>query len=184
MSDTPEPKVPIYGVTSEPLPMQPEMFEALGQIVVLWSRIENAVVQDLHDMRKWPIAEDIAEEIPRTFDKKLELWRKSVRALYPKVVAYQGLANQFSSGAKDVAGIRNHLIHGTWALEADENEEFKVTNIRRVKGDDRIETLWVGTEKVQALLNDVLKLDSWIMGFIVTKMLHAHAGLLQVDREP
>lgn len=164
--------------------MQPEMFTALGEILIFWSRIESALDQDLRTMRQWPIVSDLADHVPHTFHKKLELWRRSVRTLYPKVFEYQEHADEFTRGAKMVAKVRNHIIHGTWGLNPNEKGQFNVSNYRTVKGEERYDQMWVGQDLLNGLLGDVKTLDGLIMGFIVTKMWHGHLGLLKADGAP
>ena len=164
--------------------MQPEMFSALGEAVIFWSRIESTIEQDLITMRQYPIARNLAKVVPHTFAKRLELWRRSVRALYSSIETYQKYADAFEVGVKKVAKIRNHMIHGTWSLEANEKGEFLVSNYRSVRGQERHDTLWVGQKNLDDLLTDVRNLDAWIVGFTVSKMLHAHHGLLRLGPSP
>jgi hypothetical protein len=171
-------------VNSEPLPMQPEMFTTLGEILVFWSRIEGAIDQDTVTMRQWPIVAQLAAVLPHTFNKKLELWRRSVRTLYRSIDEYQLFADDFMDAVQKVSKVRNHIIHGTWGLDTNERGEFIVMNYRTVKGVERYENLWVGQQLLNDLLSDVKMLDGRIMGFIVTKMWHAHAGLLEARPSP
>ena len=70
---------------------------------------------------------------------------------HPKILEYQDFADDFVKAVEKVAKVRNHIIHGSWSLG------------------------------VNALLDDVKMLDGRIMSFVVTKMWHAHAGLLQAQ---
>lgn len=161
--------------------MQPQMFTTLGEVVIHWSRIESGIDQEISTMRQYPIVRKLAGVVPHTFGKKLELWRRSVRTLYPTIEAYQSYADAFDEAAKKVAKFRNHLIHGTWTLSENDEGEFLVTNYRSVRGVARHDTLWVGQEVLDNLLHDVRNLSAWITGFTVTKMLHAHEGLLRAQ---
>lgn len=77
--------------------------------------------------------------------------------------------------------MRNHLIHGLWTLSENENGEFLVENFRSVRGEERLDSMWVGQKELDALLHDVRNLSAWIVGFKVSKMLHASQGLLQAS---
>ncbi|HUE80017.1 MAG TPA: hypothetical protein VMN38_10350 [Sphingomicrobium sp.] len=171
----------MFTVTSNPLPMQPQMFTTLGEIVVHWSRIESALDQEISTMRRYALVRKLADVVPHTFSKKLELWRRSVRALYPSINTYQQYADAFVEAVKKVAKFRNHLIHGTWSLNENEKGEFLVMNYRSVRGEERHDTLWVGQEVLDNLLADVQNLSAVITGFVVTKMIHAHEGLLRAQ---
>jgi hypothetical protein len=171
-------------VKSDPLPMDADIFNLVGQIVVHWSRIESQIDQDIYGLRQYPIVRALAEEIPHTFKKKLELWRRSIRTLYPKIKLYQDEADAFRDGVKKIAQYRNHIIHGTWTLSANSEGDFMVSNYREVRGQGRHDELWVGRKLLEALVRDVETLSDVIMSFNVSRMLHGHHGLLQADREP
>ena len=174
----------MLGITSDPLPMPLEMFTVIGEIVILWSRIETSIDTDLETMKQWPVVAQMVPNGVRGFSKKLEHWRRAVKTLYPKVEVYQGHAAEFERAAKMVAKLRNHLIHGTWSMEATECGGFVVTNVRRDKGGDKFEQFEITMEVLLALLDDMRSLDNYIVGFIGSRMLHAHLGLLKADHEP
>lgn len=185
MSDTPQkPTLPMFTITSDPLPMQPEMFTALGEAVIHWSRIESTLDDEIEEMRKWGIVRKLAKHVPHTFSKKLELWRRSVRTLYRSIDEYQSYADEVELQIKKVAKIRNHLIHGLWTLAENENGEFLVSNYRSVGGIERHDTLWVGQKELDDLLHDVKVLSGALMGFKVTKMIHGGQGLLRATPPP
>jgi hypothetical protein len=185
MKEPPEiPGLAMFQITSDPLPMNPQMFTTLGEAIIHWSRIESTLDDEISDMRKWGIVRKLAKVVPHSFSKKLELWRRSVRALYPTIEAYQQYADAFVEGAKKVAQIRNHFIHGTWTLSENEKGEYLVSNYRSVRGEERHDTFWVGQNDLDALLSDVKMLSSVIIGFKVSKMIHAHGGLLRATPSP
>jgi hypothetical protein len=168
------------------MPMPPEMFTVLGEIVVLWSRIETSLDNDIGIMMQGPIVCEGVKEHPRAFGKKLSLWRRSVRRLYPKIDYYQDQANEFERVARIVARYRNHVIHGSWSLQPKEDGAFTVTRYEhRVGGTiDGINKLEVDLGFLKALLDDMRKLDNQIMSLVVTKLMHAHLGLLKAERRP
>jgi hypothetical protein len=175
---------PMLGINSAPLPMPPEMFTIIGEIVVLWSRVETSIEADTSIMMQYPNIRRLATTAPHGFAKKLELWRRCVRTLYPTVTLYQNHASAFAAAAKKVAKVRNHLIHGSWDLNPKEDGSFRVQSMRALYRIERLQELSFSVEFVTALLDDIRTLDSLITGFIATKMWHAHLGLLQTHREP
>ena len=185
MNDTPEKlMIPMFNVTSDPLPMNPQMFTTLGEAIIHWSRIESTIDEEIADMRKWGIVRRLSKVVPHTFSKKVELWRRSVRTLYPLIEAYQQTADGFDEAVTKVAKLRNHLIHGTWTLSENDRGEYLVSNYRSVRGEERHDTMWVGQEALDALLHDVKMLSGVILGFKTSKMLHGHQGLLQATSSP
>lgn len=171
-------------IASDPLPMQPEMFRTIGEIVVHWSRVENALESEITAMRRYPIVKKLAETMPHTFGKKFELWRRSVRTLYPKITEYQSFADGISDAVKIVVKFRNHIIHGQWTSNENEKGEFLVMNHRIVRGAERMDTLWVGQTVLDNLLCDVQTIAGGIAGFTISKMVHAHEGLLEAAPSP
>jgi len=176
--------LPFLGVTSDPLPMPPEMFAALGEIIVLWSRIESSIDADISTMMQFPVVRKLAKKAPRTFTQKLDLWRRCVRTLYPKIDAYQSYADSFDEAARKVAKVRNHVIHGSWGLQADESGGFMVTNIVALQHVERSDVIVVSIGFLHVLLNDMRTLDNHIISFICSKMWHAHQGWLKLDGLP
>lgn len=164
--------------------MPPEMFTIIGEIVGLWSRVETSIETDTSIMMQYPNIRQLATIAPHGFIKKLELWRRCVRTLYPTVALYQNHASAFAAAAKKVAKVRNHLIHGSWDLNPKEDGSFRVQSMRALYRVERLQELSFSVEFVTALLEDIRTLDSLITGFIATKMWHAHLGLLQTHREP
>jgi hypothetical protein len=185
MSDNPKQHgIPMLGITSEPLPMPEEMFTIIGEVVVLWSRVEAHIDQDITWMAQWPIVQALFTERPRGFAQKLDLWRKATRALYPTINVYQSYADEFKRAAKIVAKVRNHVIHGSWSLEPNDDGSFVVYNIKSHVLTAQIEPLEVSLGFLRCLINDVRNLDNYITGFVVSKMLHVHQGLLKADYGP
>ena len=179
--------IPMFGLTSDPMPIPPEMLTMLGEIVVLWSRIESSIDQDTTDMMHWPIVAELVKKFrsdgkrPTAFSKKLVLWRRCVRTLYPKIGAYQGTASEFECAAKLVSALRNHIIHGSWSLKPTENGGFDVWSMRPIMHTAHMQKIEVTPKLLTALLNDMRNLDNFIISFIASKMFHAHIGLLKVD---
>jgi hypothetical protein len=161
MTDTPEnTRLPLFNITSNALPMPPEMFAILGELVVLWSRIEASIDQDTTDTMRRPIVREGVKERPRGFGKRLALWRRSVRRLYPKVPVYQDQATEFKRVAGIVSRFRNHVIHGSWRLQPTENGEFIVTSIKHDMEGADFHKFEVTLEFLRALLDDMRKLDN------------------------
>jgi hypothetical protein len=175
---------PMMGIKSDALPMPPEMFTVIGEIVVLWSRVETALESDTSIMMQYPVVRRLASEAPRGFKKKLELWRRAVRALYPSVTMYQEHASAFVEAARKVSKLRNHLIHGMWSLQPAETGGYPVTLMRALDRVEQMDTIEFSMGLVTALLEDIRTLDNHIATFIVSKMWHAHLGLLRADASP
>ena len=155
--------------------MQPEMFTTLGEIVIHWSRVESSIDQEIFTMRhQWEIVRKLTDVLPHAFSPKLKLWRDSVRTLYPTIEDYQLFADAFVERVKNAARIRNHLIHGMWSLPENEVGEFHIVSYHK----GRVAALWVGQPLLDDLLEEVKNLVGLILGFTITKMMHAHTGQL------
>lgn len=59
----------MFTLTSNPLPMPPEMFSMLGEIIILWCRVEASIQMDTSTMMQWPIVRGLASEAPYSFKK-------------------------------------------------------------------------------------------------------------------
>lgn len=174
---------PMFAVKSDPLPMSPELFQALGNLVVIWSRIETGLSMDISSMMRYPNIAALATEPPRSFKTKLTLWRRCIRTLYSKIEKYQILASYIQTDLKAAAKARNHIIHGSWGLEPKEDGSFTVTNAQGLQFAEKIERAQVSLEIVHELLNEINRIDGMIHGFIVSRMWHAQIGLLRATPE-
>ena len=179
--------IPMLEIVSDPLPMPSEMFTMLGEIVVLWSRIEASIDSDIQTMMYWPVVRQLVQRLwpkgrPTAFSKKLMLWRRCIATLYPKVEVYQAQASEFKRVATITAKLRNHIIHGSWSLQPTENGGFDVWSIRPIFQTANADRIEVTSELLAALLNDMRTLDNYIVSFVSSRMWHQHIGLLKVDR--
>lgn len=173
---------PMMAIKSEPLPMSGDLFTAIGNLVVVWSRIETGLSMDISSMMRYPNIAALASEPPRSFKTKLTLWRRCVRKLYPEIQKYQTLASHIQTKLKAAARARNHIIHGSWGLEPKEDGSFTVTNIHMLRNVEKIEKAQVDLPRLKGLLTEIERLDGLIHGFIASKMWHAHLGLLKLER--
>jgi hypothetical protein len=162
-------------------PVDPQYAAPLAAIIIEWSRIELGIETDLDDMRRYPVAANLAPEIPRGFNMKIKLWRRSVRALYPTIEAYQMVADMVRDHACDLAPKRNHLIHGQWAIEGPNNEgRWTVRNFKGTRKGYFVYKSEVTPETLSGTLKAIRKLTGMITGFTASKLLHAQRGLLQL----
>lgn len=175
-----KPTLPMFKVDSDPLPMHSDMFKTIGEIVVFWSRIENSIESDARAMMRYPIVGKLGSAVPHPFKQRLDFWRRCVRTLYPSIETYQSYADGFIEAVEKVAKVRNHIIHGTWTIEPNEHGQYLVVNYRKVRGNEVTDTLLVSQPLLDDLLTDCRTLDAHITGFIVTKMVHAHHGILKL----
>jgi hypothetical protein len=162
--------------------MTERLYSLLGGVVIQWSRVEGAILQDTSTMFQYPIVQALASEPPRSFKKKLELWRRATRTLY-NADPYQQLARAICSRAKAASKLRNHLIHGSWALE-DSDGAFTVSNIKALRYVETWESIPVSEALIEALRDEVRAIHDLLMSLIVSKMLHADSGRLQATPAP
>ncbi len=171
---------PMFTIRSAPLPMSPELFAALGNLVVIWSRIETGLSMDISSMMQYPNIAALATEPPRSFKTKLMLWRRCVRKLYGSIEKYQTLASHIQAALKAAAKSRNHIIHGYWGLDPKDDGSFTVTNMHMLRYAEKIESAQIDLERINGVLSEINRLDGLIHGFIASKMWHSHLGLLQL----
>lgn len=172
---------PMFALKSEPLPMGTDLLAAIGELVVIWSRIETGLSMDISSMMQYPNIAALATEPPRSFKTKLTLWRRCVRVLYQDIEKYQALANRIQTDLKAAAKVRNHIIHGSWSLMPNDDGSFTTTNITMLRHAEKIARADVDLERIQGLLTEIYRLDGLIHGFIASKIWHAHLGLLKIS---
>jgi len=144
-----------------------------------------ALQVDLEGLRRWPGITQLSPEMPRSFDKKLKLWRRSVRKLFDQIDSYQAVADHIRDEGLRLAPKRNHLIHGLWAIAGAEDGAWVVQSYKNAgKAGYQIERSTVDAGRLEGTSAAILKLGGDIAGFMASRMLHQHEGLLQVSRAP
>lgn len=172
-------------VRGKPVPIPDEFAITIARIVIEWSRFEQGLASDTSTMMHYPIVQALAHEAPRSFSKKVELWRRAVAKLYSSIPEYQAVASDIAKRAKEVAKFRNHLVHGTWDLSGPNAEGgWRVSNVRALVVIEKMDQMIVTQALLDQLHQEIQDLSDDIFGFITTKMLHQHKGLLKAERVP
>lgn len=162
--------------------MSERLFTLLGEVVIQWSRVEMALLQDTSTMFRYQIVQALASEPPRSFKKKLELWRRATRTLY-NADPYQQLAAAIYTRAKAASKLRNHLVHGSWALEEREGS-FMVSSVKALRHVETWDSILVSEALVEDLLEEVKHINDLLMSLIVSKMVHGSSGQLRPTPAP
>ena len=186
MADTPSSEdteglsVPWITMQREPDPISPELSAALAEVVIEWSKFERGLQMDLTVLRRYPHIRGLAPEEPRSFNKVIELWRNSIRTLYPTVKLYNNLASDICSKGKMMSRHRNRVIHGIWLrCEPDEPYEYHVLATTGIDTVKTLESFYVDAEYLSAISADVKTISDKLYEFAVNRMLHAQQGLLK-----
>ncbi|WP_156462903.1 hypothetical protein [Methylobacterium sp. Leaf93] len=177
--------VPWITMQRDPDPISPELSSALAEVVIEWGKFERGLQMDLTVLRRYPHIKELTPEEPRSFNKVIELWRKSIRALYPTVVLYNNIASELCSKGKIMSQHRNRVIHGIWLrCDPEDTYEYHVlatTGIDTVKSAD---SFYVDPEYLKAISTDIKTISDKLYEFAVNRMLHAQQGLLKEVASP
>jgi len=91
------------------VPVDPRLACALGNIIIAWTRVEQAFESDLEWLLRVVRSELRPKEIPTAFNKKLRLWHKLVRACYSEFPIYIEAAKDIRDAAKLLAFWRKEV---------------------------------------------------------------------------
>lgn len=173
-----EPRFPIMRARGNPVPIPDAFSVSISRIVIEWSRFEQGLASDTSTMMNYAVVSKLATEAPRSFIKKVELWKRAVNKLYV-IPEYIHFADDISMRAKEVAKFRNHLVHGIWDLNGPNDQGgWRVINVHALKTVEKHDTLIVTQGLLDQLHQEIQDLSDDIFGFIATKVLHQHKGLL------
>ena len=175
---------PMFGLKGQPIPLTPEFAHPIAGIVVEWSRVELAIENDLDALRLHPVAAKLASVVPRAFGKRLELWRRSVRALAPTIEAYQLAAGAIEKEANRIRMIRNLLVHGLWNPDGPLDGAWQVESWQRDGATVQIRRLRLSAPELEGLLADIMALADGIVAFMISRAFHAREGHVQLSRGP
>jgi hypothetical protein len=180
-----EAQAPMFRVNGQPVVLPDEFAKALAQIVVEWSRLESAIASDTTStMNMLPALADMATEAPRSFKKKLDLWSKVTKRAFGSIPQYCQVVDHIVPRARTAALIRNHLIHGHWPISGvGPTGEYQIHNFEGLK-QGRLTRMTVTQDVLDEVLAEILDLAGTVYGFTMTRMLHAHHGLLRAQPAP
>ncbi len=177
--------VPWFNLKSDPYTIPEEFAHELAAIVVQWGSFEMSLVSDTSTMMAYPNVRELAKEAPRSFTRKIELWKRCTNTLYPTVDLYRNSAKEICSKGKAISKHRNRLIHGTWnPLNESEPGDFRIVSYTGLEYVDEMTDLIVDLAYVKALHADICVLNDALYSLIANKMMHAHMGLLTAKPAP
>ena len=131
-----------------------------------------------------PQNKKLADTAPINFTKRIALWKRCIDGTFD-IPEYRNLAASIKMKAVKVAKIRNHLVHGFWALGGpDKDGAYTVINTLGLQYLEKYDTMKVDQSTLDGVLKDICELSDEIFGFITAKMLHAHRGLLKASVSP
>lgn len=114
----------------------PEFYQALGQLVVAWGRLEAHLLACIQDILQTPAT--AGQRLPQSSAEHLKLWRDAF-CESPALKPYEKEAVDFADRMQELADFRNPIIHGHWEpfnhtipLTSD------VLNIKQSKGTDGV----------------------------------------------
>ena len=150
------PALPMWGLIGQPVKLPPEFAMALA--TSSWSGIalEDAIATDLDWMMQFPNAAALSKEHPRAFGKKLELWRRALDTIFALVPQYRDVAADVVRRAKEVARVRNVLVHGLWPL-GDPSDEGRFEHGLRGSRQVRFDHVEPNTADLINLTDEIIK---------------------------
>jgi len=177
--------VPWLNLTTDPVAIPERLAHELAGVVIEWGRFEMTIWADTSTMMAYPNVRALADEAPRSFKQKINLWKRCIHTLYPTVSPYRKWATEICSKGKVIAQHRHRLIHGLWDVSP--TTGGKVFRLVTYKGLDQIEAhedLGFDVEYVAALHSDIQAVTSALVSLITNRMWHARLGLLKADPAP
>jgi hypothetical protein len=168
--------IPYFQSRTKPHDISAELAQELAAILIEWGSFENAIVLDLDQLRQYPQVKKLAEDVPYGFARKIELWKRSVYALFKGIPFYKNTAREICSKGKIVAAKRHRVVHGHWRPHKDKPGTFQV-----VFGFDRRQVLGaydVDLKFAADLHRDIKTMTEAVYSFLISRMMHASQGLL------
>jgi hypothetical protein len=115
----------------------PEFYQALGQLVIAWGRLEAHLLACILNILQTPATG--GKRLPQSSAEHLKLWRDAF-CESPSLKCYEKEAADFADRMQELADLRNPIIHGPWEpFNSTEPLTAGVVNIKQAKGTDVIE---------------------------------------------
>lgn len=176
--------IPWFPLIGNDHPIAPDLASAIAGVVIEWSAFEGALRADLGELMQFAIVRGLADQYPRAFKKRIELWKRSVHTLFPNVPCYLEVADEICSKGKIVAHHRNRLIHGHWLPPEGDGSEYRVMLVEGLDRIYRLDQLTADVGYVSAIRKDIKTLSDALVSFTTTRMLHGRLGLLRARPAP
>jgi hypothetical protein len=159
-------------LTLDDVPVDPRLACAIGNIIIAWTRVEQAFESDMQWLLKAVPKRLVPSEteMPRMFDRRLKLWRRFVHACYTTVPHYISAADEIYTAADLLADWRNNLTHGWLSVEQDGT--LKIVNTKR-EGRHLVAKVFEGVklDELDTALRDIKRLEQEIRTFTLNHAL-------------
>lgn len=136
--------------------IDPDILLQVGRIVSYWGRIEHTLDSDIRAMWRAPACVSLREPMPNAFGRRLKLWNKLCRVVWPAGSARLAEADAVSVQLKRLAPIRQKIVHGYWSVPVHEPQSVKI-NYRRERGEQMIYEELSVTQDDLKIIADELK---------------------------
>jgi hypothetical protein len=154
-----------------------ELAKQLAGILIEWGSFENTVFWDIEQLRQWPVVQALAPFVPNGFGRRINLWKRSIHALYAQVPEYLRKADDIAVNSDFISKLRNRMIHSHWMPKEGGNpDEFVLTPEKPPQRP--VPPLIVDTNYASLMHEDILTISNAFTSFIVNRMLHVHYGLI------
>jgi hypothetical protein len=165
-------KRPWLPFKSDRQPIPDDLARELGALVIEWSGFESALLADIRVLAKSPVVKKLFSDEPRSFKKRIELWKDAIRALYPNDAGYIEVANIICSGSKDVARYRHVLVHNRWLEPEKAGEPYRLLLDKPLEKHPAGHALPVPVEMVRAIHQRLRQSQDLLWGFTLNRMIH------------
>ncbi|MEO9963324.1 MAG: hypothetical protein ABJ388_13085 [Alphaproteobacteria bacterium] len=173
-------KVPWINVKGNVQEIPQEISHELAAIVIEWGRFEMMLVTDTSTMMAYPTARRLADKPPRTFNQRIELWKKCINALYPDIRIYRNWAREICSKGKIISRHRNRLIHGIWDVSNFEKMGLvRLVSYSGLAHVEEHEDLEFDVKYLAAVHNDIRAVVDALVSLVTNRMFHASKGLIK-----
>jgi hypothetical protein len=166
------PDLPFFTLKSHDHPIPDDLARELAGVVIKWSVFENAIVLDTDQMMKFPAVRALATEAPRSFKRKIELWKRAIHTRFADNESYKNVASEICSQGKSVAQHRHQLIHGHWLLPEKPGDPFVLWISEPLDHFPAGSQIPIDVRYVAGVHQSLKKLGDLFWGFNTTRMLH------------
>jgi len=151
-------------LTLDDVPIDPRLACSIGNIIIAWTRVEQAFEEDIQWLLKSVPKKLIPLEMPRMFDRRLKLWRRFVRECYSAFPLYVSASDDICAAADLLADWRNNLTHGWITVEADAT--LTIVNSKR-EGGHLVAKVFKGVklDELDTALRNIKRLEQEIRTF-------------------
>jgi hypothetical protein len=135
--------------------IDPDILLQVGRIVSYWGRIDHTLDSNIRAMWHAPACASLRQPMPNAFGRRLQLWDKLCRLVWPTRSARLIEADAISAQLKRLAPIRQKIVHGYWSASVHTPRSVTISYRRERSGQLFYEEISINDDDLKVIADEL-----------------------------